>query len=73
MGNTQHFSSIEDCIVYTSWLFRNVYANQGLLTVEEIGKVYAPVGDEGDPEGFNGEWTAGVKSKLIQMGVQKFF
>ena len=69
-GEYATFSSIEDCIVYTSWLFRNVYANQGLLTVEEIGRVYAPVGDVGDPEGFNEEWTAGVKSKLIQMGVQ---
>jgi len=69
-GEYATFSSIEDSIMYTSWLFRNVYANQGLLTVEEIGRVYAPIGDEGDPEGFNEEWTAGVKSKLIQMGVQ---
>ncbi len=48
---------------------KRLYIDDGLTTVEEIQKRYAPVGASNDPTGLNNHWTKGVYSFLNDFGI----
>lgn len=68
-GEYAVFDSIKDSIIYTAWTLRENYLNKGLTTVQSIGEIYAPIGDEGDIESLNKEWIPSIKSRLNQFGL----
>jgi Protein of unknown function (DUF719). len=47
-------------------LSRN-YISQGLTTIEQISKKYAPVGASNDPSGLNKNWVNGVTKIYNQL------
>src|SRR5690606_23019240 len=49
-------------------LYRN-YVTQGLTTVEQIQRKYAPIGAANDPNNLNSNWTSGVYSYMNRLGV----
>lgn len=44
------------------------YLDEGLTTIEEIGRRYAPGGAANDPRGLNRHWVSGVTSIYRAMG-----
>lgn len=44
------------------------YAQDGLVTVQQIGARWAPVGASNDPTGLNGGWPAGVGTFFATLG-----
>lgn len=63
------FGSIEKGIDAMASNLKRLYIDQGLTTVEEIQKKYAPVGASNDPTGLNNNWTKGVYGFLNGFGV----
>jgi len=49
-------------------LYRN-YISQGLTTVEDIQRKYAPIGAANDPNNLNSNWTRGVYAYMNRLGV----
>lgn len=39
----------------------------GVQTIQDIGRIYAPVGAENDPRGTNAGWSSGVSSKITEL------
>lgn len=60
-------STLEGLDAMASNLKRN-YIDQGLVTIDQIQKKYAPVGADNDPTGLNNNWTKGVSSYMQQLG-----
>lgn len=54
------FSSLEKNISYTADMFKRLYTSQGLDSIVEIQKKYAPDGAKNDPNGLNSHWQKGV-------------
>ncbi|MGA0067932.1 MAG: hypothetical protein ACO3PB_00515 [Miltoncostaeaceae bacterium] len=46
----------------------NRYADDGLVTLAQIGGRWAPVGATNDPQGLNGGWPAGVSTFFTTLG-----
>ncbi|WP_271751749.1 glucosaminidase domain-containing protein [Cohnella sp. JJ-181] len=60
------FGSLEEGINAMASNLKRLYYDQGLTTIEQIQKKYAPVGASNDPTGLNKNWVNGV-SKFYQM------
>ncbi|WP_164509087.1 phage tail tape measure protein [Clostridium rectalis] len=58
----KHFNSIAEGIEFSARNLKNLYFNQGLTTIEQIGAKYAPIGASNDPNGLNKNWIPTVKS-----------
>ncbi|MFD2330091.1 glucosaminidase domain-containing protein [Cohnella sp. GCM10020058] len=47
---------------------KRLYYDQGLTTIEQIQRKYAPVGAANDPTGLNKNWISGVSKYLSMLG-----
>lgn len=56
------FDSKEESYERLVYVIKNYYIDQGLTTIEQIQKKYAPIGVENDPNNLNQYWVKGVKS-----------
>lgn len=63
------FSSIGSGISAMASNLKRLYIDQGLYTVSDIQKKYAPEGASNDPTGLNSFWTSGVSNYLAGFGV----
>lgn len=62
------YDSLEEGInAMASNLYR-LYISQGLLTIEQIGHKYAPIGAKNDPRNLNIHWIPAVKSIVSELG-----
>lgn len=67
-STTRTFSSLEEGIHYTIANLKSRYMDQGLLTIEEIGPVYAPIDAVNDPDGLNQNWIPKVNQYAADLG-----
>lgn len=58
----RHFNSLAEGIDFTAKNLKNLYFDQGLTTIEQIGSKYAPIGASNDPNNLNKNWIPNVKS-----------
>lgn len=63
----RRFGSVEESIYYMADQLRRNYVNQGLKTVEQIGRKYAPIGAKNDPRGLNQHWVGGVTKYMQEL------
>lgn len=65
------FDHVDDSIAKMARLLGSKTSGpyKSATTLEEIAKIYAPVGAENDPRGLNGSWLAGVSKYLEQLGL----
>lgn len=61
------FDSEADAITMAAQTLHN-YAQDGLITIEQISGRWAPVGASNDPQGLNGGWSAGVGTFYAALG-----
>ncbi|WP_052350573.1 glucosaminidase domain-containing protein [Paenibacillus gorillae] len=66
-GGLQEFGSIEEGIAAMASNLRRLYLDQGLTTIEQIQRKYAPVGAANDPTGLNKNWVNGVSKYYQQL------
>lgn len=60
-GGPRSFETIEEGIDYGMRNLKRNYFDKGLVTIEQISSVYAPVGAENDPGNLNRHWATGVR------------
>ena len=58
----RHFNSLAEGIDFAAKNLKNLYFNQGLTTIDQIGSKYAPIGASNDPNNLNKNWIPNVKS-----------
>ena len=56
------FDSKEESYERLVYVIKNYYIDQGLTTIEQIQKKYAPIGAENDPNNLNQYWTSSVRA-----------
>lgn len=66
----KRFSSLEEGIRYTASNLKRNYLNQGLNTIAQIGKKYAPVGASNDPSGLNKHWVPNVSKFYTELSTE---
>lgn len=54
------FGSIEEGVEAMASMLKRLYIDQGLTTIEDIQKKYAPIGANNDPNNLNSHWVNGV-------------
>ncbi|MEI2285031.1 glucosaminidase domain-containing protein [Paenibacillus polysaccharolyticus] len=62
------FGSIEEGIDKMASNLKRLYFDQGLTTIPQIQKKYAPVGASNDPTGLNNNWVSGVTRFYQSLG-----
>lgn len=60
-GGFASYASWDESINNHARYLREKYLDKGLVTIEQIGAKYAPVGAGNDPTGLNNHWVVGVK------------
>lgn len=60
-GGPRSFGSVEEGIDYGMRNLKRNYFDKGLITLEQIGAVYAPIGADNDPRNLNQHWVKGVR------------
>jgi hypothetical protein len=65
------FSSVADSIEFHARNLRTNYLDQGLNTIEDIAKQYAPVGAANDPNDTNAQWPGAVSRITASLGGPK--
>ena len=56
------YSTYEEGLDHFVSVLKNYYFDEGLITIEQIGAKYCPVGAENDPKGLNVNWVPSVTS-----------
>jgi peptidoglycan hydrolase-like protein with peptidoglycan-binding domain len=56
----KNFASLDEGIEALASLLKRLYFDQGLNTIPEIQRKYAPSGADNDPNGLNNYWQSGV-------------
>lgn len=67
-GQTHHFSTLEEGMNSMGKTLNTQVIKLGRTTVEELGKVYAPVGDPDDIHQTNSQWAVNVNKFAEQFG-----
>ncbi len=67
-GPTQTFASWEDNIATVARGLRSGYLDQGLTTLAEIQRKYAPVGTANDPANLNSNWLRNTTTLYAELG-----
>jgi len=62
------FNSIEEGIDKMASNLKRLYFDQGLTTIEQIQKKYAPINAKNDPTGLNKNWVPGVTKYYKSLG-----
>ncbi|MGM0316851.1 MULTISPECIES: peptidoglycan amidohydrolase family protein [Enterococcus] len=65
------YATLEEGIAATARTLNQLIVNQRLLTVEQLGSVYCPVGASNDPLGLNQYWVPTIKELFVQLGGSK--
>lgn len=63
-----HFDSLEVGIDAMASVLQRLYISKGLVTIEQIGAKYAPIGVSNDPTGLNNHWVPAVKELVDKFG-----
>jgi hypothetical protein len=58
----RRYSDVRDSIFDQARILKKGYVDQGLNTIAEIGRKYAPPGASNDPNGTNAQWPKNVSS-----------
>lgn len=61
------FKKVEDSIYLMARLLKKNYIDQGLTSVEQIGRKYAPIGAANDKRGLNKHWAEGVTRYMQEL------
>ena len=61
------FKKVEDSIYLMARLLKKNYIDQGLTSIEQIGRKYAPIGAGNDPRGLNKHWVEGVTKYMQEL------
>lgn len=56
------FETKEESYERLVYVIKTYYIDQGLTTIEQIQKKYAPIGVENDPNNLNQYWTSSVRA-----------
>ena len=56
------YKSVDECIMDMARFLKSGYIDKGLVTIEQVGKKYCPVGDPRDTKGLNAGWGSAVAS-----------
>src|SRR5690625_3802477 len=64
----QTFNSIRDGLEAMSVTLYNRIIVDGLVTIEDLGNVYAPIGVDNDPDNLNEHWVPTMKKLTKDMG-----
>jgi len=67
-GGLMSFGTLEEGIESMGNTLHNRIIEDGLVTIEGLGSVYAPVGAENDPNGLNEHWVPSVKEFVSDLG-----
>ncbi|MFS0783350.1 peptidoglycan DD-metalloendopeptidase family protein [Bacillus sp. 1P06AnD] len=62
------FASLEEGIDYMAGNLYRLYISKGLVTIDQIGNKYAPIGAENDPNNLNANWIPTVTSITAELG-----
>lgn len=62
------FSSLDEGLESMARTLHNRIIRDGLVTIEQLGSVYAPPGADNDPNGLNENWVPTVKNIVSQFG-----
>ena len=54
------YNSVDECIMDMARFLKSGYINKGLVTINQVGKKYCPVGDPRDTKGLNAGWSNAV-------------
>ncbi|WP_206855263.1 peptidoglycan amidohydrolase family protein [Candidatus Enterococcus mangumiae] len=65
------YPTLEEGIAATARTLNQLIVVQRLLTVEQLGSVYCPVGASNDPLGLNQYWVPTIKELFVQLGGSK--
>ena len=68
----RHFDSVDAGLLFMAHNLKKNYIDQGLTTIDAIGRKYCPVGAANDPNGTNKYWipTVSAKYKALTSGAQ---
>lgn len=66
-GKLERFRSLESGINQMAGILKVHYVDQGLITVDQIGAKYCPVGAKNDPTGLNRWWVPKVNEYLKEV------
>ena len=64
----RQFATMDDGIKYVIENLGRRILNDGLVSIEELGSKYAPIGAANDPQGLNKNWVPGVTGFVGQLG-----
>jgi Peptidase family M23/Mannosyl-glycoprotein endo-beta-N-acetylglucosaminidase len=67
-GKLKVFDSLEDGIDFMAGNLYRVYISQGLVTIQQIGAKYAPIGANNDPTNLNRNWVPVVTKIANELG-----
>ncbi|QNR70530.1 peptidoglycan DD-metalloendopeptidase family protein (plasmid) [Paenibacillus peoriae] len=59
-GGLMTFATLEEGIEFMAGNLNRLYISQGLVTIEQVGNKYAPVGAKNDPNNLNAHWIPTV-------------
>ncbi|OZU89038.1 hypothetical protein CIL03_08450 [Virgibacillus indicus] len=62
------FSTLDEGIESMGHTLHNRIIVDGLITIEDLGSVYAPLGAENDPDGLNQYWVPNVLNFVEKLG-----
>lgn len=62
------FATLEEGLEYMAGNLNRLYISQGLVTIEQIGNKYAPVGAQNDPNRLNEHWIPTVTRIANSLG-----
>lgn len=64
----QSFSSLKEGLKAMSVTLHNRIVEDGLVTIEDLGNVYAPLDADNDPDGLNENWIPTVEKLTSNLG-----
>ncbi|MEC0238222.1 M23 family metallopeptidase [Paenibacillus kribbensis] len=62
------YSTLDEGINAMASNLNRLYISQGLITIEQIGNKYAPVGADNDPNNLNANWIPGITRMANSLG-----
>lgn len=68
----RQFDNIEQGIHHMAKMIKNGYIDKGSKSIEDIGKYYAPIGANNDPNNLNQHWVKKVKQYYKDLGGAKY-
>src|SRR5699024_12770341 len=64
----QHFPTLKDGLEAMADTLYNRIIGEGLVTIEQLGEVYAPIDAKNDPDNLNKHWIPTMKKLTANLG-----